>query len=230
MLAVSCLFWSFVVLLSMLFLGLFFALTVLAIREILLGRQSRSWRRGMRGVALLAVILLAVVLLCAVPLKSIRECLEAPYSNPSPTLQDPDLVGTWEARYGLSVDTLTLKADGSFKQVYTDHYNEGYVYETGWNRWSVQRLGDGRVRLQLHGARFYQDGIAVAEEGGWGHGTQSFYDPISVRTVDMEGKLVLNVRADPAGHVILYHMWSTGDQGFAMTGCEGDIFRRVEEP
>ena len=139
-------------------------------------------------------------------------------------------MGTWEAHYGNSVDRLILSADGTFKQVYTSGYVEGYVYETGWNSWGVQRLGDGRVRVSLQGARFYPDGIAVAEEGGWGHGAGSFYDPITIRRVDMDGKLVLNVRVDPDGELILYHMWSTGDQGFAMTGCEMDFFRRVEMP
>jgi hypothetical protein len=117
-----------------------------------------------------------------------------------------------------------------FNQVYTSGYLEGYVYETGGNSWGLQRLGDGRVRVRLKGARYYPDGIAVAEAGGWGHGTLDFYDPITVRPVDMDGKLVLNVRVDPDGELILYHMWSTGDQGFALIGCERDIFRRVEMP
>jgi hypothetical protein len=140
------------------------------------------------------------------------------------------LAGAWEAQYGRSIDRLTLKADGTFKQVYTSGYQEDYVYETDWNSWDVQRLGDGRVRVHLQGARFYPDGILVAEEGVWGDGTAHFYDPISVRPVDMEGRLILNVRLDPAGELIFYHMWSTGDQGFAMTGCERDIFRRVQSP
>jgi hypothetical protein len=197
-------------------------------REVLFGIDSRDRRRVGVGAAVLAIFVAGSGLVCVSPFRSLRMCLQAPYSPPPATVGEIDLVGTWEAHYGRSVDRLMLSPDGTFKQVYTSGYVEGYVYETGWNSWGVQRLGDGRVRVRLEGARFYPDGIAVAEEGGWGHGTQSFYDPITVRPVDMDGRLVLNVRVDPGGELILYHMWSTGDQGFAMTGCEMDFFRRVE--
>ena len=191
---------------------------------------SRKWRLAALGATGLLVFATVAGFACAGPLESLRMCLGAPYRNPPPSLGESDLVGTWEAHYGRSVDRLMLRADRTFKQMYTSGYAEGYLYETGWNSWGVQRLRDGRVRVHLQGARFYPDGIAIAEEGGWGHGTGSFYDPMSVHPVDMDGKLVLNVRVDPDGELILYHMWSTGDQGFAMTGCERDIFRRVESP
>lgn len=201
---------------------------VFGIREQLLGIVSSSRRLVAVGAAGLAVCVVGGGLLCMGPVRPLRMCLAAPYGNPSSTLCESDLVGTWEAHYGRSVDRLVLKADGIFKQVYTSGYEEDYVYETDWNSWGVQRLGDGRVRVRLQGARFYPDGISVAEEGGWGNGAGSFYDPLSVRPLNMEGNLILNVRVDPDGEVILYHMWSTGDQGFAMIGCEREIFRRIQ--
>jgi hypothetical protein len=182
------------------------------------------------AVGLVAASVMLAVLVTIKPAQSIWICVQAPYLPPPATLDDEDLAGTWETHYGRSVDTLILRSDGTFKQVYTSGYVEGYVYETGWESWGMQRLGDGRVRLRLEGARFYADGIAIAEEGGWGDGSGSFYDPITIRPVDMNGKLLLNVRLDPDRELILYQMWSTGDQGFAMTGCERDVFRRIEMP
>ncbi len=229
MVGISCVIWSFAVLLSMLLLGLFFALLLLAIREILLGRRSRSWTRGTRGVALLATVLLAVVFFCPVPLNSIRECLEAPYSNPPSTFRDSDLLGTWEAHYSRSTDTLIIKADGTFRQIYEDHYVQEYVYQTPWNEWWVERFPDGRVRVHLHGARFYEEGIRVAEEGA-GLERWKFYDPVAHDSVDTRTELILNVRIDSSGELILYHMWSPADEGFAMIGCERNLFRRMDTP
>ena len=216
--------------LLLLIVGVLATPAVLGIREMLLGMGSRNRRRVAMGSALLAASMVLAALVSVKPAQSVRLCIQAPYSSPPEGFEPLDLVGTWETHYGRSVDKLTLKADGTFQQVYVDHYDEEYTFETDWNQWPVQRLSDGRVRVHLLGARFYQDGIHVAEEGGWGHGAGSFYDPLSVRPVDMDGKLILNVRVDPDGELILYHMWSTGDQGFAMTGCERDIFRRVEAP
>ena len=220
--------WCFVLPLTAALAMVVLAPAVFGRREILFGIDSGRRRRLGVGAAVLVIFVVGGGLLCVDPFRSLRMCLRAPYSPPPASLGEIDLVGTWEAHYGLSVDRLILSTDGTFKQVYTSGYTEGYVYETGWNSWGVQRLGDGRVRVRLQGARFYPDGIAVAEEGGWGRGAGSFYDPITVRPLDMDGKLVLNVRVDPDGELILYHMWSTGDQGFAMSGCERDIFRQVD--
>ncbi|HUW96177.1 MAG TPA: hypothetical protein VMW58_10355 [Anaerolineae bacterium] len=227
--SISCLFWSSVVLLIVLFLGLLLSFVAVAIREVLLGARSRNWRRGMRGVALLAAVLLAAVLLCGAPLNSIRKCIEVPYSNPPSTLQDADFVGTWEARYGESIDRLTFKADGTFRQLYDDGYDEDYVYETPWNKWSLERFPDGRLRICLEGARFYEEGIRVAEQGV-GLERWVFYDPVSNESVDMRAKVVLNVRIDRSGELLLYHMWSSADEGFAIVGCERNMFRHVETP
>ncbi|NIN63946.1 MAG: hypothetical protein GTO63_04360 [Anaerolineae bacterium] len=195
----------------------------------------------MRGVALLAAVVLAVVLLCGVPLNSIRECLEAPYSNPPSSFRDSDLLGTWEAHYGQSIDRVILKADGTFKQVYEDNYVEGYVYETPWNAWSVERFPDGRARVHLEGARYYTAGIATAELDGmhfggpelWGRSgppPYPFYDPFADETVDMVGELILNVRTNPSAELLLHHMFIETDRGFAIIGCQWNIFRHVNRP
>jgi len=167
-------------------------------------------------------------------------CLQAPYQNPSSELQETDLVGTWQAHYGQSVDTLVLSGDGSFQQIYQDGYAADYVYETAWNDYDLERFADGRVRLHLQGARYYAQGTETAETDGlqpepWpgfygasGPPAYSFYDPFAEQVVYMVGELVLNVRVDSSGELLLYHMDIETDGGFAQTGCQRRIFRRVE--
>jgi len=169
----------------------------------------------------------------------------APYSNPVETFEESDLVGTWEVHYSeRRFDELILRADGTFKQVYQDNTVNGYVYETPWNKWWMERFPDGRARLHLQGARYYLDGIYQAELEGmeppcssdhpdcWG-GSQppprSFYDPISKELVKMIKELVLNIRSD-SGKIILMHMWSGSDGGYAIIGGESEEFRRVGAP
>ena len=186
-------------------------------------------------------VLVVVVLFCGAPVMSIRECLEAPYSNPPLTFQDSDLVGTWEARYAKSIDRLIFKADGTFKQVYEEHYVEDYVYETPWNEWSVERFSDGRARVHVQGARYYMAGIATGELDGmhfdapelWGRSgppPYPFYDPFADETVDMVGELILNVRIESSREVLLHHMFIEIDQGFGVSVCERNMFRSVETP
>jgi len=170
---------------------------------------------------------------------------KAPYSNPTETFKDSNLVGTWEAHYGeWGFDRLILKADGTFKQMYQDNTVKGYVYETPWNKWWVERFTDGRARVHLQGARYYLYGIKQAEldgmeppcssdhpdcHGGLEPPPKSFYDPIAEELVKMVKELVLNVRSD-SEKVILMHMWIDNDGGFAIIGGEGEEFRRAETP
>lgn len=168
-----------------------------------------------------------------------------PYSNPAETFQESDLVGTWEAHYmEWGSDKLILRADGTFKQVYQHNTVKGYVYETPWNKWWVERFPDGRARLHLQGARCYLHGIRQAELEGMeppctldlpdcGEGSQpwpwSFYDPISKEFVEMVKELVLNIRSD-SEKIILMHMWFDSDGGYAIFGGESEEFRRVGAP
>lgn len=169
---------------------------------------------------------------------------DVPYANPPESLQDSDLVGTWETRYGRSVDRLILRADGTFKQVYQDNTVEGYVYETPWNEWWLERFPDGRVWVHLQGARYYLAGIRIAELEGlpepaptdqpelWGKDRfpLSFYDPFGKEFLEMVGELILSVRSDDSGEIILHHMWGSADRGFAIIGGEMEVFRRIETP
>jgi len=163
-------------------------------------------------------------------------CLEAPYSPPPPTLDDSDLRGVWETQYGQSVDILTLGADHTFQQVYKDNYVPEYVYRSPRGKWWTERLQDGQVRLHLEGARYYPAGIKVGERDGLeSYGEPDpppmpFFDPISQELVLMVGELVLQVRVDSSGELLLHHLWMHHDRGFIIAGCEGEHFRRMETP
>jgi len=165
------------------------------------------------------------------------------YSNPPPAFQDFDLVGTWEAHYmEWGSDKLIIRADGTFKQIYTDHTAEGYVYETPWSEWWIECFPDGRVRLHLQGARIYKEGIRIAELDGMGspcpeefpdcaseHTPRPFYDPIAGESLNMVGELLLNVQRDSSGELVLLHMLLSKDQGFVSLAGTATGFSRVTE-
>lgn len=176
-------------------------------------------------------------------------CLEAPYSPPPPTFQDSDLVGTWETRYAGwpagDLDRLTFREDGTFRQVYQNFQLKDCIYDTQWAEWWVERFPDRRVRVHLQGARYYASGITIAELDGLDLPCPTsqpgctgeprlppypFYDPFERDYLYMEGELVLNVRVDSAGDLLLHHMWYHSDGGFAIADCERGQFRRVETP
>jgi hypothetical protein len=169
-------------------------------------------------------------------------CLEAPYSVPPSSFEESDLVGTWQARYEPGLDTLYIRDDGTFRQVYENHYARDYIFETPWSEWWLQRFGDGRVRIHLEGARYYLGGIAEGELDGFWPGFPTctpgtiaerstlpypFVDPFTRERVQMPRELVLEVRVDSSGDILLHHMWDDPDAGFALSGCWREHFRRL---
>jgi hypothetical protein len=204
--------------------------------------------RDIVAVGLIVVVLLGVVgcssglVLVALAFAPTR------FAAPPLTLQEADLVGTWEVRYGRSgTDSLVLSGDGTFRQVFRSDTVTGYVYETPWNRWWIERLPGDRVWLHLQGGRYYLPGVKFGELGGrffpcpedWPdcRGGQepepwSFYDPYGREFLKMVDVLVLNVRSDGSGNIVLHHMRDMGDRGwgFAWLGGEQEVFRRAEGP
>jgi hypothetical protein len=194
-------------------------------------------------VPILGVLVVTLVSACGGRLSSVALCLEAPYSDPSVSFEKSNLVGAWETHYGRNADTLILRADGRFKQTYRRPGPEQYVYETPWNPWWIERLPDGGVRVHLQGARYYAEGPMIAELDGEGYpcprdapecperdqlGPYAFYDPIADETVHMVRELVLNVREDSSGRLLLLHMWLGRNEGFVIFGCESTMFQAVE--
>jgi len=201
-----------------------------------LDMKSASKKSTSKLRRLLPILVLTVVVWpsCCI---SLLPHLGQPYSDPPAGLRCSDLVGTWEARYGRQgVDRLTLSDDGTFRQTYQDWIVEGYSYETPANEWWLERSDDGRVRLHLQGARYYLAGISMAEQDGmrppgpWGTVPFSFYDPVAEDFLHMVGELVLNIRNDSADELVLLHMWTDSEGGFAIIGGNREEFRRVGSP
>jgi len=195
---------------------------------------------------ILALFVLAANLACSPSsLASVLTCLQEPYDAPPLGFDEADLVGTWEVQYTeRSIDTLVLRADGTFKQVYQNRA-EDYTFETPWNEWWVETMGDGAIRLHLQGGRYYPDGILIAELDGVGlpcpeseadcwEGLDlpayGFYDPVQNDTVFMVAELALNARCDSSGELLLLHMCPAPDECFVVFGCEAGQFRRVAGP
>ncbi len=158
----------------------------------------------------------------------VASACSTPYSNPPASFQESDLVGVWEVHYSRQrADKLILRADGTFKQIYTDKTGQDYVFETPWNEWRVEHFSDGRARIHLQGARYYLASIRIAEGEGV---SQYFWDPIAKESVSMFRELVLNVQTNTSGELILLHVWISSDRGFALVGRDTEEFHRVTEP
>lgn len=162
------------------------------------------------------------------------------FKNPDSSLVQSDLAGTWETHYGRGTsDSLTLMTDGSFQQRYAG--KDGYVFETSGNQWRLEYLEGGQVYLQLKGGRYYMAGVEIAERDGMGlpcpsdspdYGSDkrswSFWDPYGKKFVKMVGELILNVRKDDTGKLVLYHMWMSSDGGFSVLDKEREFFHRAK--
>lgn len=183
---------------------------------------------------ILWISLVWIVLILAVP-----SACNATFDNPPVDLQTSDLVGTWETRYGGGrVDRILIREDGTYKQIYYDKRNN-YSWETPWNKWSLEKLPDGNMRLHLQGGRYFLAGIEVAERDGlgppctaeypncgWDLSPELFYDPFEEQLIEMVNELALNIRM-VSSELILHHVWTSGDRGFAIFGGEQEIYRRV---
>lgn len=184
---------------------------------------------------------LSIVIKCVVLTLIFSSC-GAASTRPESSFRDTDLVGTWTAAYpGGGIDRLIIAADGTFRQVYQDGAQKNYIFESPRSSWWTERLSTGLLRLHLKGARYYLDGTRVAERNGrgWCSSTEvdcrrdrepyPFYDPFAHATVYMMDELVLEIRQTSRGDLILHHLWSSSDRGFALIGGESEIYRRVVE-
>lgn len=160
--------------------------------------------------------------------------------NPSPSLMISDLAGTWTTQYTLgTTDTITINSDGTFNQLYEDTRKE-YVFNSGWNQLTLEKLTSGITRLHLFGGRYYLEGISLAETNGrkkpdepclgtdctWGLTPRSFYDPYAEEIVQMVDELLLVIQVDSRGNFMLHHIWTSSDRGFLLIDEDREIFSR----
>ncbi len=164
----------------------------------------------------------------------------AGYKNPPKDIDGFSLIGTWRTEYGgHQIDTIVISDDRTFIQRFEDTKND-YLFETE-GEWYLERLSDGSVYLHLVNGRYYVAGITRAERDGrglpctqefpdcwWENEPFLFYDPYSDRFVEMVDKLVLTIRVDYTGNIVLHHLCTSSDGAFAIIGYEKDIFYKME--
>lgn len=109
------------------------------------------------------------------------------------TFKDSDLVGTWVAEYADSTDTLILKEDGTYKQIYDiPKIVPRFYYESGWQKWWIERRESGYLRLHMTGMRLCASVSSLCEREGGGVG-----DSLAVDYCERDG---MRIRA---GEVVL---------------------------
>lgn len=102
---------------------------------------------------------------------------------PPESFQESDLVGTWVARYAYGTDTLILKEDGTYQQIY-DNPQTGDYYESDWQEWWVEYRESGIPNLHLKGMK--PDGISKDSDSLW-------HDFCEDRAVEVHGEVMLLV-------------------------------------
>jgi len=151
---------------------------------------------------------LILLLLCS---GSMMTCVVVENLSPPKSFVPSDLAGTWQADYdqydipdGLSmgrvhgVETITLRTDGTYQQVFSG------VYTGPWNKWWLE---DGWI-LHLRGARLFIMGIKAAEYFAQGEAEAHWEDCLG-REIELDGtELILCAKPDPnaPGGIILEHL------------------------
>jgi len=129
----------------------------------------------------------------------IKSSVEATKSSACPGLppafKETDLFGTWVASYSLNDrDILTLKDDGTYKQIYDDP-DASQHYESGWLDWWVEHRESGYIRLHLKGMRRAGEIESIFNRNGGGIDPELFtaIDYCENEVVEMPNEIVLIV-------------------------------------
>lgn len=126
----------------------------------------------------------------SVEAKKTYECPALP-----PTFKEADLVGTWVASYSLNdQDILTIREDGTYKQVYDDP-DAGQRYESDWKEWWIEHRESGYIRLHLKGMRRCDGPTSICEreDGGIDPDLLWAIDYCEDEVVEMPDEVVLIV-------------------------------------
>jgi len=105
--------------------------------------------------------------------------------------KEADLIGTWVAEYTFDTDTLILREDGKYKQIY-DNPKTGFHYESDWQTWWIEYREVGYLWLHLDGMRRCDDLPDVCKQEGGGTGRRTI-DSCEYVDVPQRGEVVLVV-------------------------------------
>jgi hypothetical protein len=112
---------------------------------------------------------------------------------PSGGFEESSLVGTWHLDDPVSPrrETIALKADGTYQQR-LEQAGE-VLYESAWNRWSVERRPSGGLYLHLEAMRYCELTGQICERPQGGTGNILLYDICEDRPLTMEDEVLLAI-------------------------------------
>lgn len=146
----------------------------------------------MKKIGPILVIMLMIVLGCAPGASGTN--VEHWYCPPVPeSFGETDLIGTWQARYfpGSVTDTLILREDGTYRQVFEDDL-AGY-YCTRLGKWYLEHRASGGLYLHLEGMLYRLEIDEPCDKESGGGGNWHYYDPCERQAVRMGGEVILAV-------------------------------------
>jgi hypothetical protein len=109
-------------------------------------------------------------------------------------------VGTWVARYGGdSTDTLIIKEDGTYRQIFDDPISD-YYYEGDWQAWWLELRESGIPHLHMEGMRKCDGTSEDCRREGGGGGDWLWFDFCEHRVTPMRGEVILLVVGVPSNY------------------------------
>ncbi len=137
------------------------------------------------------------------------------YPPVSSEFKETDLIGTWQATYGSqnTTDTLKLRSDGTYQQVFQLPAGD-YYYEGSWNNWHLEYTSDGRPKLHLEGMRYCEGTIYLCETTGRGESI-AYFDFIDNGRAELTNEVILRVIGDEnsSRKIRLWHLQIDEDDG-----------------
>jgi len=152
--------------------------------------------RTYRIIAVVALILAAGLLTACTVTQPRPQETKAPACQPLPeSYQEDDLIGTWVAEYGggTVTDTLIIRDDGMYKQIFTAGI-PGLDFESDWKKWWLERRPSGYIRLHMEGMHKCDDLEEICERPNGGMSSDDWaIDPCEGELISMPDKVVLIV-------------------------------------
>lgn len=141
---------------------------------------------------LISIGVFAFLCLGTLPLTSSNEKNDEIVCVPLPeNFKETDLVGTWEGRYFGYVDKLIIRADGTYKQIFS---SDSLNFESDWQEWSFEYQSDGLGRLILAGMRRCDGTDSICDNPGGGlPPSEVAINPCKTEYISYTGEVILFV-------------------------------------
>jgi hypothetical protein len=132
--------------------------------------------------------------------------------------RESDLIGVWVAEYGDSTDTLTIRADGTYKQVFVRPADD-FRFESKLLNWWTESIPGGGYYLHLEQMRKCDDIDELCKSPSGGGGDFLWLDFCTKTPVTMKDEVILLVTGVPKGQnqaprgIWLWHLAASSTVG-----------------